>query len=266
MKDLSKRYLVTPEEYQRIKSPSSRFDSKPYSIPHPDAKNAAKTHSTLKDILSSENVSDFDKVLGYTQSLQRYLSDLKNAVSVPKATAILGKPQKTQSSPPPPPPPSPQPNLIDINFETTNTDNLDAFNTPARNSLSDSFVPSKLNFTNPQEYTTPPTSNSKSNNSKKKRKDKAGSFSQEKIVERADSLDQAKLNNIFQRLSDIPQVSWNKTTGIPTIGGQTLSHTTIEALANEYIANKSATSGSRTFKKFQRILDGDSPKTSKSKK
>ena len=42
MKDLSKRYLVTPEEYQRIKSTSNRFDSKPYSIPHPDAKNAAK--------------------------------------------------------------------------------------------------------------------------------------------------------------------------------------------------------------------------------
>ena len=172
MKDLSKRYLVTPEEYQRIKSSSSRFDSKPYSIPHPDAKNAAKKHSDLKDILSSDNVSDFDKVLQYTQGLRQYLSDLKNAVSVPKATAILGKPFKNQ---PPPPPSSPQPNQLE------DTSSLDAFRTPAR-------TPSLFKYSNTEDIATPsPTK------SRKKRQNQTAKYSQSQIIKRADDADRPEI-------------------------------------------------------------------------
>ena len=241
MKDLSKRYLVTPEEYQRIKSTSNRFDSKPYSIPHPDAKNAAKKHSDLKDILSTDHVSDFDKVLQYTQGLRQYLSDLKNAVSVPKATAILGKPFKNQP-PPPPPPPSPQPNQL------TETSSLDAFSTPVR-------TPSLFKSSDIGDIATPSLTKSR-----KKRRNQTAKFSESQIIKRADITDRPKFESVFKQLPEVSGLKWNKTTGVPTLNDKRKTHTTIEALVGDYIANKPTTSGAKTLREFQELLDPSSSK------
>ena len=90
MKDLSKRYLVTPEEYQPIKSSSSRFDSKPYFIPHPDAKNAAKKHSDLKIFYLLTTSWTLTKFTVHSRSTAIFIRS-KNAVSVPKSYSSIRK-------------------------------------------------------------------------------------------------------------------------------------------------------------------------------
>ena len=102
--------------------------------------------------------------------------------------------------------------------------------------------------------------------SKTKRRKKAAKYSEEKILERADETDRPQVESILKRLSEIPQFSWNKSTGSSTFGSQKLQSSTIESLINEYMLDKPALSAPKDLSKFRNILNNTDLKTHSAKK
>ena len=84
MKPKNKRFLVDEATYNSFKQ-EPRID-------HPDVVSTLKHKKEMSEVLNNPNVSDYDKVNHHATKLQRYLNNMKLALTRSKATAILGTP------------------------------------------------------------------------------------------------------------------------------------------------------------------------------
>jgi hypothetical protein len=140
MKSTQKRYLITSDQYDRLNkrsrdqaTPSSPTPiqhitvSDPYDIPHPSAKEASETSQRIRSTLQSPYLSEVDRTLMHAQELTKYLQNIRDALTVPKAQAYLGNSindgSVKQTSPPPPPPPSSPPSSQSTPITPTSANN-----------------------------------------------------------------------------------------------------------------------------------------------
>ena len=80
--------MVPTEELERLKSnqPPSRN-----IFEHPDVSKVKELDRNMKEILSSDTLSDYDKVVLHSQNLIQYMDKFKDALRVSKTDALLGK-------------------------------------------------------------------------------------------------------------------------------------------------------------------------------
>ena len=112
MKYARKRYLITPEEYGKVKKTSQEDSPFPSNrIPHPDVEKAREASENASSILGSHSLTEFDKALLHAQEFQKYLHHLRQALTVPKVEAYLGTEgsSKQRRNPTPPHPPTSPP-------------------------------------------------------------------------------------------------------------------------------------------------------------
>lgn len=89
MKFAQKFHMITPQQYAKLKGDKDKGSTDGIFL-HPDVKAATNEHNTMKQISSSQELSDYDKVLQHSEALQRYLNHFRDAIVLPKQTAIIG--------------------------------------------------------------------------------------------------------------------------------------------------------------------------------
>lgn len=92
MKFARKYYLVNQQQFEKLNQDEAEESAKDI-LEHPNEKGAKVEHDRMKKILSNDHLTDYEKVIGYSQSLQKYLNDMRDSLVVPKSKAILGNKQ-----------------------------------------------------------------------------------------------------------------------------------------------------------------------------
>lgn len=96
MKFAKKYFLIDESRMSKIQSQNSSVGdgggaNTSAGLIHPNVKAVSDEKEEMNDILGDENLSDYEKVERHSQSIVKYLSNLKDALRVSKSQAILGK-------------------------------------------------------------------------------------------------------------------------------------------------------------------------------
>lgn len=87
MKFAKKYYLVNEQQYKK----GSADDGNRDIFVHPSKKVAIREHGNMERISADDDLTDYEKVVRYSQSLQKYLKNIKDAMDIPKRKALLGE-------------------------------------------------------------------------------------------------------------------------------------------------------------------------------
>jgi hypothetical protein len=234
-KQLTKRFLVTPEQYQQIlqkPSPTQTISSDPYYIPHPNAREVKRTEDQLRDRLTDLTLPESDKVLLFSSELTKLFKDLTAALTVPKSTAILGTPPTT-SDLGKEPSPAIQPNSVPIS--------------PAASSIKS---PTPVKSPPPPETKSPPPTETKQRATRRLK------FSTEKLLATyKDTDDLERAREFLEDLKKNEKIYWNEATGQVVINNRPLTGANIAGLVNDTLVGKLSLTSWNSFRTFRRALN-----------
>lgn len=91
MSTFKKYLLVNPDKYEQLLS-KVQLSNQSDIFTHPNIKTVKKIDSKMSDILNNNHKTDREKIEEYSENLDSYLRNFKNALDIPKREAILGKP------------------------------------------------------------------------------------------------------------------------------------------------------------------------------
>jgi hypothetical protein len=249
-KQLSRRYLVTPEEYKKLLNPVSLFNSSnPYHIPHPNAKAAKETEDRMQNALFNPSTSETEKALVYASELTKFLQNFTDAVSVPKSQAILGTTPVTST-----------PNQNDSSSTsaapTISSPTPVSTKTPPP-SISSPSTPVSTKARSPK--TKKPTKKSllSTDESQKvsPKRQKKLRYSKEKILNEWKNTTEAKnVEDMLSKLEKNPDFQWNSLTGQAIYKGKTLNKGNISSLITDALSNQPTFTTRNTLTQFKKAL------------
>lgn len=91
MKFAKKYYLVNEQQYKRL---SNNDNGHIDLFEHPNERVVKNEYDKMLKINRDTSLSDYDKVLEHSQSLQKYLNNMKEALARTKKEALLGEDKK----------------------------------------------------------------------------------------------------------------------------------------------------------------------------
>ena len=252
--NLKRRYLITGEQLETLKSKRSET-SKPYSIPHPNAKAARDNREAIKSVNDSESLTNFDKILRYNDLLTKYLANVKGSVSIPKSAAVLGVPRvnpeivvRQENLVPDPSPASPPRVSTEPISPPTTTPERDEFLTPRTTHTLEPFE-TPMSTVSQTPKTTKPKRRQRNNSPSSK-------YSKANIIATFDSKRQRKeAEKVLKRLDNNIKFRWDRNTGSPFYGSTPLKNTTIASLVQDHILKEPTLTTPETFRRFEEIVN-----------
>ena len=251
MRFSKKRYLITAEQYEKLgkdqHADTPAADS--YRIAHPDIKKAREASTKAMNILKSDSISEFDRTLLYGQEFQRYLHNLKKALTTSKEEAYLGNAassRQTQPPPPPPPsspPPSPQPTpptIVATPSHRQRKGRRHSKNTPT--SLLTGVAHISTPIIHPSSPLTPPSTSS------------TRPYGHQRLIEDMAPEDRPRAIKVLEVVKAHPSISWNPRNGTVRIDGRMTRGDNIRGLLADVVANKRQFSSKSPFELVSRLM------------
>ena len=96
MQHTSKRFLLSSDQIRNLKRKSDQDSTD--KISHPYKTSAKKAKRELKTGLNNPFLSEINKVINYSQNFNKYLKNLKSAVTLSKRQALFGKENNSSTS------------------------------------------------------------------------------------------------------------------------------------------------------------------------
>lgn len=270
MKHAQKRFLLSPQEYERLsKSTYNHTEPTQSKIIHPNVHRLTEQKKKTDAILAYDDLSDFDKVLHYSSGIRSYLDNLKRALTTSKAAAILGERAEVLQSP-----------------QSDSQDQVNANSSPENRIQSRgvkrkqlAFSPAKTPFTSRTNQSSVVNRRLKYSSylqGKKARKaspstiiqnltppetpiipvsEKAAKFHPDELKKQFSSSKSAL--ELIRKLTGAKHISWDYNTGTPSIRGEPYKRSTIaDFIADGESDNESFVT--KTIKqKFRRALKAD---------
>ena len=257
MRHSKKKLLVDPDYLERVSSsaPDIRSTGK---ISHPNVKRAAKVKTALNDIVTNRSLSDFDKVLKYSSNIQRYLANIKSALTTSKASAVLGEEVGSHSSPVTHPPTTPSGGQSAANSpQTPVSQHLDTSETPSTSNVHASFLSPRVSVTPYTSFLSPPHTPVSKKRQQPRRN--ASKFSIRNIVGNLSSTDSTNAERVLEIIDVNPDITWNRSNGEVHIKGRPLRNANIVPLLQDYLLKEPKFSQYKPYRSFAEIVDRSLP-------
>ena len=239
MQYATKRFLLSSDQIKSLTRKNSHESS--HKISHPYKKATKVSKDKLKTTLINPALGEWEKLLQYTQDFNKYLKNLKSAITTSKKQAILGKlntspdavlehpsPPPTPLAPPPPPPPAlpiPQDQPAPAPSSSITTTPVRPRSTPSAATLAATANLEK-------NLSAPKTSDPYT------RRREAQIYQPRKLINYFDEEERPQVQSILSTLEGHRAIDWNRNTGVFSLNGKTLRDSNVLAYVQDRLAKK----------------------------